>query len=123
MNVWLLIASVACAATWAIHTFVGELTIVRPFVSATGLDPVPKWTQFYCWHLVTLTLAAMALGLAYAAFEPAANDVALLIAILALAFGAFGLLLPSRVGQHFATMPQGLLLMPIGLVALVGVLR
>ena len=83
---------------------------------------MPKWTQFYCWHLVTITLAAMALGLGYAAFVPTAADLATMIALLAATFGLFGLILPPRIGQRYAEMPQGFLLLPVGVLALVGVL-
>ena len=122
MNAWLLVASLLALGCWGIHTFVGERTVARPLVAAGDLDAVPKWTQFYCWHLVTITLAVMAFGLGYAAFVPSALDVALLIAALATAFGLFGLVLPRRVGRTYEEMPQGFLLLPIGLLALVGAL-
>ena len=122
MNTWLFAASLAAACCWGVHTFVGERTVARPLIASPGLDAVPKWTQFYCWHLVTITLAVMALGLGYAAFVPAALDVALLIAALAIAFGLFGIVLPRRIGRSYAEMPQGFLLLPIGLLALVGAL-
>ena len=120
MNTWWLVAGLATAAVWAVHTFVGQGTVARPLTAAGDLEAVPKWTQFYCWHLVTITLAVMALGFGYAAFAPTAADVAATVTALAIAFGLFGLVLPGRVGQSFATMPQGPLLLPIGLLGLIG---
>ncbi|MFK7861184.1 MAG: hypothetical protein AB8B64_20375 [Granulosicoccus sp.] len=122
MNVWLLSSGILTTAIWGIHTFLGGPSIARPLLSATDLGAVPKWTQYYCWHLVTITLAAMAVGLGYAAFVPEAHDVALLISFLALLFALFGLLLPLRAGVTYAEMPQGFLFLPVAGLAFVGVM-
>lgn len=119
MNVWLFSASVVTAAIWGIHTFLGGRSIAQPLISANDLESVPKWTQYYCWHVVTITLAVMAIGLGYAAFVPDASDIAILIGLLAAAFSVFGLILPKRVNVSYAEMPQGFLFLPVaGLVAI-----
>ena len=122
MNVFLLASGIAMAAIWAIHTFVGQRTIVRPLQDCEALAAVPKWTMFYCWHLVTIALGAMAAGLVYAAFTPSAHDLAAFIGLLALLFGLFGLVLPRALGPSYAALPRGLLLFPVGVAALWGVL-
>ncbi len=120
MNTLLLVAGIWCAITWAIHTFVGGRSSARPLLAAGDLKDTPKYTQFYCWHIVTILLAAMAGGLIYAAFAPGAEDLALLVAGIAIALALWGLVLPRAVGQSFAKMPQGFLLLPIGLLGLAG---
>ena len=118
MNLVFLGAGVVMAAIWAIHTFVGQHTAARPLLGCEGLVARAKWTTFYCWHLVTIVLGGMAVGLIYAAYVPSARDVAVAIGLLALLFGLFGLALPRFVRQSYATLPQGFLLLPVGLVVL-----
>ena len=120
MNALLFAAGIWCAITWALHTFAGGRSIAKPLLAAGDLKDTPKYTQFYCWHIVTILLAAMAGGLVYAAFVPGSEDLALLLSVLAFALGAWGLVLPKAVGQSFSQMPQGFLLLPIGLLGLAG---
>ena len=120
MNALLLMAGIWCAITWGIHTFAGGRAIARPLLAAGDLRDTPKYTQFYCWHIVTILLAVMAGGLVYAAFVPGSEDLALLVIGLALALAVWGLVLPKAVGQSFGEMPQGFLLLPIGLLGLAG---
>lgn len=122
MSGWLLCASMLTVAIWAVHTFIGGPTIARALLLATDLEAVPKWTQYYCWHVVTITLALLAAGLGYAAFVPHATDVALLIAVLTLMYAVFGLLLPPRIGARYVDMPQGFLFLPVVLLTFIGVL-
>ena len=86
------------------------------------MDDTAKWTQFFCWHLVTITFGAMALGLGYAVVVPEASMIAAFIGLLAMAFGRLGFVLPLFVHQTFLQVPQGILLLPIGIMALVGAL-
>ena len=120
MNAFFLAAGIWCAVAWGLHTFLGGRAIARPLLAAGDLQDTPKYTQFYCWHIVTILLAVMAAGLVYAAFVPGAEDVALLVVGLAFALAVWGLALPKAVGQTFGEMPQGFLLLPIGLVGLAG---
>lgn len=123
MNFWLLSASVLTAAIWAIHTFLGGRSVAHPLILATDLEPVPKWTQYYCWHMVTITLAVMSIGLGYAALVSDASEVALLIGLLAVAFSVFGLLLPPRVKVSYVEMPQGFLFLPVVGLVTIGLIR
>lgn len=122
MNTLFLVAGVLCAIVWGIHTFGGGRTVAIPLRVATGLSDTPKFTQLYCWHLVTIVLAVMAFGLIYAAFVPSAEDLAGLIVVLAMAFCALGLAMPRAFGQTFKEMPQGFLFLPIGLLGLAGLM-
>ncbi|MEM8852003.1 MAG: hypothetical protein AAGE03_18445 [Pseudomonadota bacterium] len=79
-----------------------------------------KWTQYYCWHLVTLTLAGLSLALVGGGLDARLTAAAGLAAGLVTAFGLYGLILPPRVGLGYGAMPQGPLLLPVGLVGLWG---
>lgn len=120
MNTLLLLAGLWCAIAWGLHTFLGGRSIARPLLAAGDLRDTPKFTQFYCWHIVTILLATMAGGLVYAAFVPGAEDLAVLLVGLAFALAVWGLALPRAVGQSFGQMPQGFLLLPIGVLGLAG---
>ena len=59
MNAGFAVASALSLLTWGIHTFVGGPEVARPLLRSE-LRPVPKLTQYYCWHAVTLALFLMA---------------------------------------------------------------
>lgn len=84
MNAWLAAAAAAAFATFLVHTFVGGREIASPLLAATSLARVPRYTAYYCWHMVTLLLAAMAAALGWTAFHA---NVALTVLMLALAIG------------------------------------
>jgi hypothetical protein len=53
--------------TWMMHTFVGGVSVARPLLADQGLPKAAKWLAYYCWHLVTLLIGALAAALAAAA--------------------------------------------------------
>ncbi|MEM1086766.1 MAG: hypothetical protein AAGH90_03485 [Pseudomonadota bacterium] len=57
-----LLAGVLAALTCLIHTFIGGREVARPLLSASDLETIPRLTSYYCWHLVTGTLALMSAG-------------------------------------------------------------
>lgn len=59
-NLPLLMAGILAALTTAVHSIAGGRDVVRPLLAAQDLADVPKFTTFYCWHLVTASLIAMA---------------------------------------------------------------
>jgi hypothetical protein len=61
MQAVLLWATAATAAvTWIVHTFVGGVFVARPLLADKGLPRAAKWLAYYCWHLVTLMIGAVA---------------------------------------------------------------
>ena len=121
MNVYLLVASGLTAAIWAIHTFAGGPTIARPLVESEKED-VPKYTNYYCWHVVTITLFAMAAGYLYAGLRPGGEDVAVLVTALVAGYFAWGLVLVVWKKQRHVEMPQWILFAILLAVALPGLL-
>ena len=91
MSVFWLAAAVVSAATCGVHTFVGGRVIAGPLLAAGDLRTVPKVTAYYCWHMVTIVLAAMAMGFGWAATNPRGATLACFLAGLAAAFALLNL--------------------------------
>lgn len=79
-------ASLLALVTFAVHTFVGGIYVVRPLLAVEGLTRASRWLNYYCWHMTTLTLVVMAAMFAYSAFEPTARGFAVLFTAMASAF-------------------------------------
>ena len=92
-----------------IHVFVGGPTSARPLLAAKDLRTVPKLTNYYCWHLVSIVLFAMGLCWVWFLIDPAAREVAILATGLSAAFLVWGLLLVLWKRQKHMEMPQWIL--------------
>ncbi len=66
MNAWLLAAGAASFLTLLAHIFGGGKEIARPLLEARDMGRTAKYTNYFCWHIVTIALAAMAAGYFYA---------------------------------------------------------
>jgi hypothetical protein len=60
-------ASVSLLVTFAVHTFVGGAFVARPLLADRSLPKAAKWLAYYCWHIVTMLLVAMAFAFGAAA--------------------------------------------------------
>ncbi len=68
MQVLLLWSAAASAlATFAVHTFVGGVFVARPLLADTGLPKASKWLNYYCWHITTVMIIAIAAAFAWSA--------------------------------------------------------
>lgn len=123
MNMLILLAGGASGIICLIHVFAGGRHIARPLLGARDLHDVPKYTQYYCWHLVTIVLAAMSLAFLYAAFSAGARDVAMVMGVIAAAFAVFGLLIVPITKQSYRQMPQGWLFLPVALLGIAGAMQ
>jgi hypothetical protein len=112
-------AAVLSLFTWAIHTFVGGPVVAGPLLTSE-MKPVPKLTNYYCWHLVTLVLLAMSGGYAYAAIRPGGRDVAVLLSIMAASFCIWSVLLFTWKKRKALELPQWILFLSITCAALWG---
>lgn len=106
MTILAALASLSALVTFAVHTFTGGRVVARPLLADTHLPPASKWLNYYCWHITTVLLAAMAIAFAataldarYAAFPllfgPLALCLAGLSAAIAIKAGMAPLRLPS----------------------------
>ncbi|MCV0426788.1 MAG: hypothetical protein K5905_15105 [Roseibium sp.] len=91
-----------------------------PLLKATDLHPVPKYVTYYCWHIVTIVLAAIAIMFAVAGLKQDSMELAWAATALTAAFCILGLAVPPMKGQKYKNMPQGWLFLPIFLLGVLG---
>ncbi len=108
MSTFLLPAAVA-AAIAGTHLFLGGREIARPLLRQAALPPVVTLTHYYCWHMVTITLAVLAGAYAYAALGPDGHPLAVMATLLSGLFGLWGLALVLWKRQRHSDMPQWML--------------
>jgi hypothetical protein len=106
MTIGFVLAALAAAITCAIHVVSGGRFIARPLLDARDIRRVPKLTNYYCWHMVSITIAVMAAGFGWAAVEAAAWPLALALTVLAAAFTVLSLGLVLGTGTRPHLMPQ-----------------
>ncbi len=102
-------AIVASFAIFLIHVFAGGAAIVRPLLAAKDLRTVPRLTNYYCWHLVSIVLFAMGLCWVWFLVDPAARAAAVMATGLSVAFMVWGLALVLWKRQKHMHMPQWIL--------------
>ncbi|MEM9733062.1 MAG: hypothetical protein AAF903_06195 [Pseudomonadota bacterium] len=102
---WLWVAAGLSLFNFALHSFATRKDIVQPLLDA-DLHRVSKYTNYYCWHMVTITLFAMALFYALAAQFPAAWELAIASTGLAMAFALWSIALVVWKRQKMFELPQ-----------------
>lgn len=105
-NIWLLGAGAAAGITTLIHIFAGGPAVARPLLRAADIDDVAKLTNYYCWHLVTITLAAMTVAFVYAGLAPDEMALATMWTIIAAAFALWSVALVIWKRQRALDLPQ-----------------
>lgn len=120
MNASFAVAAALSAAVCIAHVVAGGKFYVRPLLAATALHPVPRFVHYYCWHIVTMVLVAMAAGFGRAAVDPGAADVALLMTVLASGFSVWSLALVLWKRQRLLQMPQWALFVPVAIFGILG---
>ena len=121
MNTLFLIAGGLSALVCLIHVILGGRGAARPLLNAKSLHTMPRMTNYYCWHLVTIALALMAVGYFLSARVGAATDGA----ILATAFAVLAALLCFGINVRWSLKhiqhPQWVLFAPIAGLGLAGI--
>jgi len=110
--VWLWTAAVLCGATFLLHLIPGSKENVPPLL-ASDMKPQPKFTNYYCWHLVTITIFAMTVFFALAAHYPAAWELGLAATLIAGAFTLLSFAVIAKSGLKPWLLPQWLFFAPI----------
>lgn len=116
---WIM-AGAGSAIICAIHVFAGGPTCAKPLLEARDIGSVAKYTNYYCWHVVSIALGVMAVMFAWAGLEPAQSGLGVVATMSATSFALWGLVLPKRVGQTYLDMPQGWLFLPIAVLGVFG---
>ena len=119
-NTWLFAAGVATGISTLLHIFGGGPQIAKPLLASTELPDVSKYVNYYCWHIVTMTLTAMTIGFMWAAIDPAQTGLAWTWTVLAVLFGLWSILLVRWKRQNIWEMPQWTLFGVISVLAVVG---
>lgn len=123
MNTWITCAGVLALLTSLVHIFAGQIDPIRPFLKS-DLPDVPKATLLACWHIVSVTLILSGAILFYAGWYSLTemNQAVIGIAISFISFSFVFIV----VGWHFfryrvlIKLPQWILLLPIGVMGLLG---
>ena len=125
MNYCLLAAAVLSFLCDGVHFFTGGKYIARPLLSTKELHRVVIYTQYYCWHLVTLKIFAMGAAFLYSAVYYTSDTRALsLFAVgLALGFAVLGIVMVPMVQQSYKDMPQGWMFVPVVILGILGVMQ
>lgn len=112
MNAWMMTAAVLSLVTAAVHVFAGGRDVARPMLASCDLHAIPKFTNYYCWHMVTMILVVMAAAFVYAAMI-GARDIAILATLLAMAFASWSLALIAWKRLNPVHFPQWILFLSI----------
>ena len=124
MNKCLLSSAVLAAVTAAIHLFAGGPDVVAPLLDSP-LAVEPRLTLYAVWHMATATMILSAAALFVAAsprYATASRFMVLFISALWLSFGAVFLAIATlQPGTGlYLKLPQWALLLPVGVLALLG---
>lgn len=119
MDIWLLSAAGTSLITMIIHLTLGGREIVRPLLEST-LHPVVRYTNYYCWHLVTITITATAAMFLAASLDQSLVQLGWFALLLSVAFAVLSLALIIVFRQNPLLMPQWLLFLITSILALTG---
>ncbi|WP_374656411.1 hypothetical protein [Dongia sp.] len=120
MNGWFAAAAGLSAFTCGLHVVMGGREAARPLLAAAELDRLAKFTNYYCWHLVTIVIGALAVAFAYSARAGMAADLALFATGIAFLFALWSLGMIARFRLPPLLFGQWALFLPIGLLGLAG---
>ncbi len=121
MNKIQLVTGIGAAALAALHTFVGTAEVADPLL-ASELEDQAKYINFFCWHIVTIVLWAVAAGYLWSAAVGRSTELVVFLTLMMAGIGTWGgVLLPPSVGMSYVAMPpQGWLFFPIVVLAIFG---
>jgi hypothetical protein len=115
------VACVFSLVVCALHVWLGGREAARPLLDSE-LRSIPKYTNYYAWHMVTIVIAAMGAAFAYAALVPDGRDVGLAALGLAIAFTLWSLTLIAWKYRRPTLLPQWLLFLSVSIAGAVGLL-
>ena len=121
MNYYYLAASFISLVVWAAHTFGGGPQVAKPLLESS-MEDVPKYTNYYCWHLITGVLFLNALGYGYLSFDTKARELAIFITLCVLFSMLWSLALNAIFRLSWVSFPQWLLFLAVLVPAVLGLL-
>lgn len=122
MNKIQLVTGIGASSLAALHTFVGTPEVADPLL-ASAIEDRAKYLNFFCWHIVTIVLWAVAAGYLWSTIVRSSTELVVFLTILMASIGIWGVFLPPSVGLSYVSMPQGWLFFPIVVLAILGIRR
>ncbi len=124
MNYWWLVSGALGLFTAFLHLIGGQVDVIRAFLKC-DLTAVPKATLHACWHMVTVTLFASAIALLYFGVYPTSPGSNALASFIGGQFVAYAIVfLILALGGNWSIklvrLPQWILLLPIGVLSILG---
>ncbi len=107
--------------TCLVHLIMGGREIAARLLAA-DLHVVVKHTMYFCWHIVTIAIAGLAIGFAVAATGRSNQDLAWFMAIGSGLFCILNIALIIKFGLNWRHHPQWLLFLPGFVFGLAGLL-
>lgn len=123
MNPWFLVAALVCGFTLVMHLVPGGRAAVRPLLDPElKMRKFPRYSNYFCWHIVSLTLAALTAAFAWSAMAGTNIDLAIAATLLSAAILAWNVTLNvwQKLPRHAA--PQWVFFAPITILGLAGIL-
>lgn len=117
-KIWIA-AGVLNLITALIHTILGHFDLILPFVDLEFEVPL-KAILHACWHMVTVMLFFSSIILLYIGIRPqkyASSQISILLGVLYVAFSLVFIIMSIAYGLF---LPQWVLLLPIGILAIYG---
>ncbi len=99
--------------TCGVHLFAGGPTAAKPLLEANDIEDGAKYTNYYCWHIVSIVLLSMALGFGLDAYRGGPGDLSWLMTAFAIAFMVWSVVLIVWKKQPWLRLPQWTLFVPI----------
>jgi len=124
MNYWWLVSGGLGLITAFIHLIGGQIGVIKPFLLC-DLAAMPKAVLHACWHMVTVILFASAIALLYSGVNPTGTGSNVLTLFIGSQFVAYAIVflvfaLAGNWSRKLIRLPQWTLLLPIGVLSIVG---
>ena len=123
MNIWFLLAAVSAIITGFTHVFLGGKFVARPLLANAELTHVSKYTNYYCWHMVSIVHFTLAAMFIYAAFYRQGIELAYTASFLVSAFVVWNVILIFMTKSKIHHFPQWALQLPTAFLGAVGLVQ
>jgi hypothetical protein len=115
----LYIASGLSLFTTLVHIFAGGKSVAKPLLKS-ALSAEPKFTNYYCWHMVSIVLLSISIVFYLAARAYVSLDLSQYITVLVFLFSLWSIILTVWKKQKFLVLPQWILFLPIAVCGYMG---
>ena len=116
------VAAAVAAITFYVHTFIGGDRVAQPLLADESLPLATKWLSYYCWHLVTIMIAAMTMFFAAVASFGIASPLVLAFSLFCLSCSGLSAIVAVKGGIAPWRFPSTTLFAIVGLAGTAGVL-